>query len=181
MRPRSIAARGHRGLTAWCATCRRESRDVPERPNLKGYRPKPVRRVYIPKGDGKERPLGIPTMLDRVMQALVNLALEPEWEARFEPKSYGFRPGRGCHDAIVAIHTVASRTDAKRLWVLDADLKAAFDRLDHDHICASLGTFPARGMVRQWLQAGVIDPEATRRTSSGSAPGGSPAALESNV
>jgi RNA-directed DNA polymerase len=61
-------------------------------------------------------------------------ALEPEREAGFEPKSYGFRPGRGCHDAIVAIHTTASRTDAERLWVLDADLEAAFDRLNHEHI-----------------------------------------------
>jgi len=84
-------------------------------------------------------------------------ALEPEWEARFEPKSYGFRPGRGCHDAIVAIHTTASRQDAKRLWALDADLEAAFDRLSHDNILASLGTFPARGLVRRWLKAGVIE------------------------
>jgi RNA-directed DNA polymerase len=113
--------------------------------------------VYVPKNNGRRRPLGIPVIADRCLQALTVNALEPEWEARFEPKSYGFRPGRGCHDAVVAIHTVASRTDAKRLWVLDADLKAAFDRLDHDHIAASLGTFPARGMVHRWLQSGVIE------------------------
>ena len=118
------------------------------------WSPRPVRRVYVPKNDGRRRPLGIPVIADRCLQALTVNALEPEWEARFEPKSYGFRPGRGCHDAIVAIHTVVSRTDAKRAWVLDADLKAAFDRLDHDHILASLGTFPARGMVRQWLKPG---------------------------
>ena len=64
---------------------------------------------------------------DRALQALAASALEPEWEARFEPRSYGFRPGRGCHDAIVAIHTSASRQDARRLWVLDADLEAALD------------------------------------------------------
>jgi len=99
-------------------------------------------------------------------------ALEPEWEARFEPKSYGFRPGRGCHDAIVAIHTTASRQDAKRLWALDADLEAAFDRLSHDHILASLGTFPARGRIGQWLRAGVIDQGRFAPTEQGCPQGG---------
>jgi RNA-directed DNA polymerase len=121
------------------------------------WSPRPVKRVYVPKSNGRRRPLGIPVIADRCLQALAVNALEPEWEARFEPKSYGFRPGRGCHDAIVAIHTTASRTDAKRLWVLDADLAAAFDRLDHDHIRAALGTFPARELVRQWLAAGVVE------------------------
>jgi RNA-directed DNA polymerase len=88
---------------------------------------------------------------DRCLQALTLNALEPEWEARLEPKVYGFRPGRGCHDAIVAIHTTACGRNAKRLWVLDADLKAAFDRIDHEHLLTSLGTFPGRGMIAGWL------------------------------
>ena len=129
----------------------------------------------------RRRPLGIPVIADRCLQALTVNALEPEWEARFEPKSYGFRPGRGCHDAVVAIHTVASRTDAKRLWVLDADLKAAFDRLDHDHIAASLGTFPARGMVHRWLQSGVIEDGRFTPTEEGVPQGGVISPLLLNV
>ncbi|MGH3711084.1 MAG: group II intron reverse transcriptase/maturase [Pseudonocardiaceae bacterium] len=143
--------------------------------------PRPVKRVYVPKSNGRRRPLGIPVIADRCLQALTVNALEPEWEARFEPKSYGFRPGRGCHDAIVAIHTTASRTDAKRLWVLDADLAAAFDHLNHDHICKSLGTFPAVGMVRKWLTAGVIEDGGFFPTEEGAPQGGVISPLLMNV
>jgi RNA-directed DNA polymerase len=131
----------------------------------------PVRRMFIPKPGGKQRPLGIPVILDRVHQARVVNALEPEWEARFEPKSYGFRPGRGCHDAIEAIFQVAKQ-NPRRLWVLDADLAGAFDRIGHDHLMSTLGTFPARGMIRAWLKAGVVENGRLVRTEEGTPQGG---------
>src|SRR5450759_1084711 len=133
----------------------------------------PVKRVYIPKqGSRKRRPLGIPVILDRVQQARVVGALEPEWEARFEPRSYGFRPGRGCHDAIGAIFNVARGANPRRGWVLDADLAAAFDRIDHDHLLGMLGTFPARGLIADWLTAGVIEEGRFAPTEEGTPQGG---------
>src|SRR6476661_11021626 len=95
--------------------------------NTEPWQAQPVKRVYIPKqgSTGKRRPLGIPVIVDRCLQARVVNALEPEWEARFEPKSYGFRPGRGCHDAIDAIFHVVRGANPQRRWVLDADLAAA--------------------------------------------------------
>jgi RNA-directed DNA polymerase len=123
------------------------------------WHPRAVRRVHIPKASNraKLRPLGIPVIMDRCHQQRVRHALEPEWEARFEPRSYGFRPGRGCHDAIAAICNACKGPQASRVWALDADLAAAFDRIDHDHLLAAVGSFPAREMISGWLKAGVFE------------------------
>ena len=111
-------------------------------------------------------------IVDRAHQARVVNALEPEWEARFEPKSYGFRPGRGCHDAIQAIYQVIKGTNPNRRWVLDADLAGAFDRIGHHHIMAMIGSFPARGMIWPWLRAGVVEDGRLHRTEEGTPQGG---------
>ncbi|VBA33686.1 Group II intron-encoded protein LtrA [Mycobacterium innocens] len=128
--------------------------------SIRTWTPSAVKRVYIPKASNraKLRPLGIPVLMDQCHQARVRNALEPEWEARFEPRSYGFRPGRSCQDAIGAIYTTCKGPRAKRVWALDADLAAAFDRIDHDHLLAAIGPFPAREVIRGWLKAGVFEP-----------------------
>jgi len=120
--------------------------------------PSPARRVYIPKASDKTkmRPLGIPVLIDRCHQARVKNALEPEWEARFEPRSYGFRPGRGCHDAIGSLFSTLNGKSA-RVWILDADLAAAFDKISHEHLLEMLGGFPARDMIAGWLKAGIFE------------------------
>ena len=120
-------------------------------------------------------------IVDRALQARVVNALEPEWEARFESRSYGFRPGRGCHDAIGAIFNVACGANPRRQWVLDADLAAAFDRIDHGHLLEQLGTFPARELIAGWLTAGVIEDGRFAPTEEGTPQGGVVSPLLLNV
>ncbi|MGB8382557.1 MAG: reverse transcriptase domain-containing protein, partial [Dermatophilaceae bacterium] len=120
-------------------------------------------------------------IIDRVLQARVVNALEPEWEARFEPRSYGFRPGRGCHDAIDAIFHVARGANPQRCWALDADLAAAFDRIDHAHLVSQLGTFPATELIAGWLKAGVIEEGRFAPTEEGTPQGGVISPLLLNV
>lgn len=140
----------------------------------------PVRRVEIPKpGSTEKRPLGIPTMRDRATQALVKLALEPEWEAKFEPNSYGFRPGRSCHDAITAIFNAIS-IQAKSC--LDADIAKCFDRIAHEPLLDKMQTSPTlRRQIKAWLKSGVMDHGELFPTEAGSPQGGCISPLLANI
>src|SRR5258708_31610608 len=141
---------------------------------------RPVRRVWIPKpGTQEKRGLGIPVMYDRALQALVKLALEPEWEAKFEANSYGFRPGRSCHDALCAIRNSIM---FKPKYVLDADIAKCFDRINHETLLAKLNTFPTvRRLIANWLKAGIMEGETLFPSSQGTPQAGVCSPLLANV
>ncbi|MDH6068127.1 group II intron reverse transcriptase/maturase, partial [Chrysosporum ovalisporum APH033B] len=145
-----------------------------------GSKPQPTRRICIDKLPRDEnRPLAIPTIYDRALQGLVKLALEPEWEGKFEPNSYGFRPGRSCQDAIEAIFK-AIRYKSK--FVLDADIAKCFDKINHQALLTKLNTYPKlRRQIKAWLKAGVIDSKVLFPTEKSTPQGGVISPLLANI
>jgi RNA-directed DNA polymerase len=145
------------------------------------WKAKPTRRVYIPKASGnKLRPLGIPVVVDRCLQSMVKNALEPAWEARFEGSSYGFRPGRSCHDAIEKIYGLARPNKTKK-WVLDADIRRAFDHISHEYLVKAIGPVPGRELIKQWLKAGYVEHREFHATEQGTPQGGVASPLLANI
>jgi RNA-directed DNA polymerase len=156
--------------------------DLQDRVHRGSYHPQPVRRAYIPKGDGKTRPLGIPALEDKIVQQAARMVLEPIYETKFIGFSYGFRPGRSQHDALDALATAIER---KVNWVLDADIRSFFDTIDHGWMQKFLehriGDSRMVRLVMKWMRAGVMEDGELHDVEEGTPQGGIISPLLANV
>lgn len=179
------AAPGVDGMTWSEYECGLEERlcDLQARLHRWAYRPQPVRRTYIPKADGKQRPLGIPAIEDKIVQGAVVSILTPIYEAEFLDCSYGFRPKRNQHMALEAIDAMIMWSKVN--WVLDGDIKAYFDTIEHDWMLRMLehriGDHRLIRLIRKWLKAGVMEDDTLKETDEGSPQGGLISPLLANI
>ncbi len=157
-------------------------RDLEDRVHRGSYHPQPVRRVHIPKGDGRTRPLGIPALEDKIVQQAARMILEPIYEAQFVGFSYGFRPGRSQHDALDALATAIGR---KVSWVLDADIRSFFDTIDHGWMQRFLehriGDTRLVRLLMKWMHAGVMEEGTLHEVEAGTPQGGVISPLLANI
>jgi group II intron reverse transcriptase/maturase len=172
-RQRRRAAAGVDGITvqAYEQNLAANLQDLHRRIHTGRYRPSPVKRVYIPKADGGRRPLGLPTLEDKIVQGAVAEVLSAVYEADFLGFSYGFRPGRNPHRALAALHTALM--SQRVTWVLDADIRSFFDSVDHEWLMRMVAHRIADPrilrLIRMWLEAGVLESNELHETEKGHA------------
>ena len=167
------------GFSATSDRARGKLYDMLRGMKMKLHRPKPALRKYIPKKNGKLRSLGIPTIKDRVYQEIIRMALEPAWEAKFEPTSNGFRPSRRQHDSVR--RNYYNIQSGQWCWIFEGDFQSCFDTLSHEFILSQIRDFPHYNLVKRFLEAGYVDNGVFHETIEGTPQGGLLSPLLANI